>query len=160
MIYRKILLGIVGFSSGLLVSGGIFMALIVVGLIPRFAEKTHTAEKVFQYENVVVAGTIMGTLTGTYDTYTGAFFEWVNSIVGREAWQYGGRIFLIFYGIFAGCFVGCMALAIAEMLDSIPIFSRRIKFRKGLGFAVLSIALGKLAGSLIYFIEGVYRYGG
>ena len=34
-------------------------------------------------------------------------------------------------------FIGCLALAIAEMLDSIPIFARRISFRHGLGWAIL-----------------------
>ena len=64
------------------------------------------------------------------------------------------------FGLFAGIFVGCLALAIAEMLNTIPVFARRIGFRHGLGIVVLSIALGKAAGSLLYFIRAVYLYGG
>ena len=64
------------------------------------------------------------------------------------------------FGLFAGIFVGCLALAIAEMLDTIPIFARRIGFRHGLGIVVLSIALGKAAGSLLYFMKAVYLHGG
>ena len=47
--------------------------------------------------------------------------------------------------------------AIAEMLDSIPIFARRIAFRQGLGVAVLAVAAGKVAGSLVYFVMRVYE---
>ncbi len=51
-------------------------------------------------------------------------------------------------------FVGCLALAIAEMLNSIPIFARRASYRHGLGIAVLAVAAGKLLGSLYYFWQG------
>ena len=78
----------------------------------------------------------------------------------EAAWTVVGNGILLISGIFSGIFIGCFALAIAEMLNTIPIFARRIGFRHGLGIAILFMALGKLAGSLIYFIEGVYRYGG
>jgi len=64
------------------------------------------------------------------------------------------------FGVFAGIFVGCLALAIAEMLNTIPVFARRIGFRHGLGVAILSVALGKLCGSLIYFTQQVFLCGG
>ena len=52
--------------------------------------------------------------------------------------------------------MGCLALAIAEMLNTIPIFARRIGFRHGLGIAMLAVALGKLMGSIIYFTQRVF----
>ena len=61
------------------------------------------------------------------------------------------------FGLFAGMFVGCLALAIAEMLDSIPIFTRRISFRHGLGCAVLAMAVGKFCGALFYFWQELHR---
>lgn len=66
----------------------------------------------------------------------------------------GGEVFLGIAGLFIGMFVGCLALAIAEMLDSIPIFARRTSFRHGLGTAVLAVAVGKLVGSFYYFWQG------
>ena len=51
--------------------------------------------------------------------------------------------------------MGCLALAVAEMLDSIPIFTRRIGFRHGIGSVVICIAIGKLCGSLLYFEMGL-----
>ena len=51
-------------------------------------------------------------------------------------------------------------LAIAEMLDSIPIFARRSKFRHGIGIAIFCMALGKTLGSLLYFFKDLFQYGG
>ena len=61
------------------------------------------------------------------------------------------------FGVFSGMFIGCLALAIAEMLDSIPIFARRISFRHGIGLAILSMALGKLCGALLFFWSELHR---
>ena len=58
--WTEILLAVIGLCSGMLVSGGVFTVLIAVGLMPRFAGKTHTADKVFLYEEMVIWGTIIG----------------------------------------------------------------------------------------------------
>ena len=65
-----------------------------------------------------------------------------------ELW---GGLLLAVFGIFAGMFVGCFAIAIAEMLDTIPIFTRRIKLGKGMGIVMLFLAVGKTVGALFYF---------
>ncbi len=75
--------------------------------------------------------------------------------IPQQVWQAAGSLMIAIYGIFAGMFVGCLALAIAEMLDSIPILARRIGFRHGIGAAILGMAVGKLLGSLYYFYAGI-----
>lgn len=132
---KYVFLALIGASFGMIVSAGVFTVLISVGLVPRFAGKTHTSRHVMLYENLIILGTLSGNVLSMWS------FR-----MGFSAWL------LVPVGVFAGIFVGCLALAIAEMLDTIPIFARRIGFRRGLGFAVLSIALGKAAGSLLFFI--------
>lgn len=132
---KYVFLALIGASFGMIVSAGVFTVLISVGLVPRFAGKTHTSRHVMLYENLIILGTLSGNVLSMWS------FR-----LGLSAWL------LVPVGVFAGIFVGCLALAIAEMLDTIPIFARRIGFRRGLGFAVLSIALGKAAGSLLFFI--------
>ena len=66
-------------------------------------------------------------------------------------WELWGSLLLSVFGIFAGMFVGCFAIAIAEMLNTIPVFTRRIRLGKGIGIVMLFLALGKTIGSLIYF---------
>lgn len=153
---EKIFLGVVGLAGGLGVSGGVFTTLIAVGLIPRFAGKTHTAKHIFLYEEMVVCGTLFGGIVSVFFPFIN-LAEYAQKLTGiRDIYPYVGVWFLIIYGVFAGIFVGCLALAIAEMLDSIPIFARRMKFRHGIGIVILCMAIGKTIGSLIYFWKGFY----
>lgn len=165
MFLRQFLLAVIGASSGLIVSAGVFTVLISVGLIPRFAGKMHVARRIFVLEETVVLGTIAGGFASVFgDWCTPGRFVREHALFGQEAtegvWRLIGTLFLIVYGIFAGIFVGCLALAIAEMLNTIPVFARRIGFRHGLGIAILAVAFGKLAGSLVYFTQRMYLYGG
>ena len=164
MFLRQILLSVIGLSAGLIVSAGVFTVLISVGLIPRFAGKMHVARKIFVLEEMVVLGTLFGGFFSIFSDW-GMIGEFVRQrqLFGQGTtdgvWDILSTIFFIVFGVFAGIFVGCLALAIAEMLNTIPIFARRISFRHGLGIAILSVALGKLIGSLIYFTQRVFLYG-
>lgn len=165
MFLRQILLAVIGISAGLIVSAGVFTVLISVGLIPRFAGKMHVARKIFILEEMVVFGTLAGGFFSIFSDW-GMIGEFVRKrqLFGPGAtdgiWDLIGTLFMIAFGVFAGIFVGCLALAIAEMLNTIPVFARRVGFRHGLGIAILAVALGKLIGSLIYFTQGVFLYGG
>ena len=156
--FSAVFLAVLGLSFGLLAAAGVFTVLIAVGLIPRFAGKTHTSNHVFLFEEMVVAGTIVGCFLSIFSRYSqiGAFLqEKLPSFT--SLWLLAGNAVLAVFGLFCGMFVGCLALAIAEMLDSIPIFARRISFRHGIGLAILSMAAGKLAGSLFYFVTELHR---
>lgn len=150
-------IGILGLFCGLMVSGGVFTALLALGLVPRFAGKTHTADHILTYESAVVSGCIIGGLLGVLQIkdYLNAFL-YESPFFRSGLWVIITGGLLSGGGFFSGCFVGCVALAIAEMLDSIPIFARRIGFRKGVGVAVLAVAVGKVVGSLLYFGLRIY----
>lgn len=169
-ILENLFLALLGACAGFGVSGGVFTTLIAIGLVPRFAGKTHTAKHIFLYEEMVVFGTVFGGIITVFlpfikvyewmgDEWTqkGMFYEGVFS---GGLYPVTGTVLLLVYGLFAGIFVGCLAIAIAEMLDSIPIFARRSKFRHGIGIAILCMALGKTLGSLIYFYKQLFLYGG
>ena len=149
---KLFVLGFSGFAFGLLTSAGVFTVLSAVGLIPRFIGKTHSAKEIWLYEDMVIGGTIVGGMFSIFEDRLNLGI-WMQQIISEKAWILIGNVFLSVIGVFAGMFVGCLALAIAEMLDSIPILTRRISFRHGLGVMVLSIALGKLFGSLYFFIK-------
>ena len=53
--------------------------------------------------------------------------------------------------------MGCLVMSLAETLKALPTISRRIRLAVGLQYVILAIALGKLAGSLVYFVK---RFGG
>ena len=113
----------------------------------------HTNRKVFLYEEMVVFGALLGTVLSVFPGCR----QWgAAAALFLPDWlcQSVGVLLLAVYGTFAGIFVGALALAIAEMLDSIPIFTRRIGFRHGIGIVILAVALGKMCGSLYYFAHG------
>ncbi len=153
---KQIFLAFVSGSFGLLSAAGVFTVLVAVGLVPRFAGKTHTGRKVILYEEMVIFGTALGCLVSVFEEYCHVGEMALSQGVPIRVWQGVGNVSLIMYGIFAGMFVGCLALAIAEMLDSIPIFSRRIGFRHGMSLAIGAMAVGKVCGSLFYFFEEIY----
>lgn len=160
MFPEQLLLGIVGFSFGILSSAGVFTVFASVGLVPRFAGKLHLAGHAVTFENMIILGTFAGGV-GSMFYESLQLGEWVNQQIQSPS---GERIFYVVshaivlsFGAFAGIFIGCLALAIAEMLDSITIFARRINFKKGLSVAIYAVALGKLTGSLLYFAFALFE---
>lgn len=142
---NEVILSFLGLCSGLLVAGGVFTVLFVVGLVPRFACKTGTARYEIWYEECIITGTLLGCICSVFQV-PNVFGVWLTQV--SEMLSKG---FLMIIGGFAGVFVGCLALALAELLDSVPIFARRVKYKKNFKPVLWSIALGKLCGSLVYF---------
>lgn len=161
MMLTKCFLLLFGGSYGFLSAAGVFTVLAAVGLVPRFAGRTHTAGKIYLYEEMVIWGSIAGCLVSVFPEHCALGYYLQNrfpqSLFSLQAL---GQAALVVVGLFSGLFIGCLALAIAEMLDSIPIFTRRVFLRRGLSLAVASMALGKLAGSLFYFWSEFHRTAG
>ena len=147
MVWKIILLWIIGISSGIMVSAGVFTVLFVVGLVPRFAGRTDTARCELFYEECLIFGAVLADVLSVFPI--------------RRSLGSGPHILLtvllMMIGIFAGIFVGCLSIALAEVLDGIPIFARRVKLKMGVSIAVLAVALGKIAGSLVYFVNGFFE---
>lgn len=154
---KTLFLTLIGASYGMLSSAGVFTVLVAVGLVPRFAGKTHTSKKVVLYEEMVIFGTLVGCVLSIFSRYCQFGAWWQARYPERMAlWNGVGVFSQVVYGLFAGMFIGCLALAIAEMLDSIPIFARRVGFRHGLGIAITSMAVGKFIGSILYFCYQIH----
>ena len=130
---RQIALGIIGISSGFAMAGGMFAFLIALGVVSRFAGKTHTAKYIMYYEDAAAIGGIFGNLVRIYQ------FPVPVGMAG-----------VVSFGLFSGIFTGAWAMALTEIVDTIPIFSRRIRLKSGLPWLILSMALGRTAGALVY----------
>ena len=109
---RQIILGVVGLSSGFAVAGGMFAFLIALGVVSRFAGKTHTAKYILYYEDAAAVGGILGNLFSIYG------FSLPVGMVG-----------VVSYGLFSGIFTGAWSMALTEIVDTVPIFSRRIRLK-------------------------------
>lgn len=132
---KNILLAIIGFSSGIIVAGGIFAFIAIIGIVPRFAQRTGTQDKIMLYEDAIILGGILGCIEMFVDYSLN-----ISAILGA----------IIAFSV--GIFVGSLAVSLAEIIDVVPIFMRRARLTKGLSVFLLALALGKMFGSLAYFI--------
>ena len=130
---KYLFLAVFGAGAGGGLAGGFFALLIALGIISRFAHQTKTGQYLWIYEMAVAAGAIFGTMWYLY--------SWKLPI---------GEIGLGIYGAASGIFVGAWAMALTEIIDTIPIFMRRIYLKRGLVTIVWSLAIGHTAGALLH----------
>ncbi|MCI8597448.1 MAG: stage V sporulation protein AB [Lachnospiraceae bacterium] len=131
---KEILMALIGLSCGFAVAGGIFALLIALGVVSDFADRTHTAKHIFLYEDAVAAGGIIGNLLSVY--------QFVLPL---------GNVGAGMFGIFSGIFVGGWAMALTEIVNIVPIFTRRLEMRRGLELIIVSMSVGRTIGSLMYY---------
>lgn len=146
---KLLLLGIWGFSGGVIISAGVFSLLAAVGMIPRYVWKFHIAKKLQFFEEMIIWGTGIG---GALSVYPIFFHEISMRIPFTNELR---QVLLGIVGFFSGIFVGSVAVTVAEMLGSIPIFFHRIRMHNGIKWVVWGLAFGKCIGSLLYFFWGV-----
>lgn len=133
---KKILCVLFGFGGGMVIAAGIFALVSAIGIIPRLADKSHTAKKISFYEDSVILGGILGNIIYVYN---------ISMLLGE--------FIAIFFGTFAGIYVGVLAISLAEVTSATAVFSRRANLKKGLGAVVLAFALGKSFGAFLMFFE-------
>ena len=137
---KNLVLIILGIGGGTVISGAVFAFISIIGVVPRLAAKTKTSKYIVMYENAIIAGGIFGVFTIIFDYYIPI-----------------GVIPAMFFGLFIGIFYGCLAVSLAEVLDVIPILSRRTMLYKGIKYFIIALALGKAIGAILYyFADGFY----
>lgn len=143
MYLDSLILIIIGVGAGLGVAAGTFAFFLVIRVIPRMIQKGKLEDKIIFIENTVILGTLFGTIL--------SLFTWKKRLLFRLL----GDTLLAVYGLSAGIFAGCIAVALAEILDIFPIFFRRLKLKESDNEMFLWVmAVGKMLGSLFYFLTG------
>ena len=131
---------IVGLSSGAVAAGAVFAFIAAIGIVPRLAQKVKMPHKIKLFEAVLMLGGIFAICSVIIDFQLGL-----------------GRIAAAATGVFIGIFIGMLAMSLVEVLDVLPIMTRRLRIQKGMMFFVFAIALGKMGGALMHaIIPGFY----
>ena len=154
MAFRQLLLIFIGLSAGGVIAAGIFAFLAMIGVLPRLVGVTGTKKQIRLYETMMILGGVGGVTADRYQNGLTEAFRfaagWADG--GAAVLRCLGQIFLGIFGLAAGIFVGSLVMSLAETLKALPVLGRRLGLAaKGLPFVILSIAAGKLAGSLFYF---------
>jgi stage V sporulation protein AB len=139
MIIKPLLILFIGLAGGLAVGAGLVAFLTVLGIIPRITQLTKTVRYIQAYEWGIVAGAVSGGIVSLRDYGFGLSSYW-----------------LIPLGLLCGAFIGMLAAALTEVLNVLPILSKRMGIFERIVILLMAIVLGKVMGSLfhwIYFVD-------
>lgn len=151
MLGKEILLAVISLSAGFIVSGGLFAFLSSLGVVGDIADRTHTGKHILLYEDATILGGVLGNVFWLYKL---SVFGGRDLMFGELFRLIGGNVLQGIFGIFSGIFVGCWAMSLAETLNVFPVFIRRTKLVQSVPYIILSIAIGKGLGLLVYFFFG------
>ncbi len=126
---------LLGLAGGLLVGSGLVALLTVLDIIPRLAQVAKLYRKVHWLERAVVMGAFFWTIVDFFDLSFGQF-----------------KLGVVFVGLLQGVFVGMLAAALTEVLNVLPILSRRLRMEAYMMWFVIAMMAGKVAGSLFDWI--------
>jgi len=124
-----------GLGSGIIIAGGIVAFITIIGIVPLMAHRTQTTHHSNYYENAIMLGVFVGSILSIWHIYIPI-----------------GQLLTSIMSLAFGVFVGVLVIALAEVLDVFPITDRRIKIKKGVYLFVIALALGKLVGSLYFWL--------
>ena len=133
----QIVLGLLGLCFGAVIASGVVAFIISLGIVPRYAGITRTAGHIILYENAAILGALAGNCLTVFPLQL------------RLSWAG-----LLVFGAFAGIFLGSWIVALGEVVDIYSILFRRTGLKKGVPLVILSMALGKTAGPLLFFVKG------
>lgn len=134
---RQMFLVLIGLSAGGMIAAGLFALIVELGILTDFADRTHTADKILLYEDCTALGGIVGNILSVFPV----------KIVGLQ-------FLLPVFGIFSGIFVGGWSMALAEVLNVFLVFIRRLKIVRYTTAFIVSIAVGRSLGTLLYMVKG------
>ena len=143
---KQLFLLFFGLCAGGVIAAGVFAFLAIIGVFPRVIGKSKTGSHILLYETVIILGGSLGNVMDLYE---------FPLLIGSDGGGFAvlGQLLLAIWSIFAGIFVGCLVMSLAETLKALPVISRRVHLAVGLPYIILSVALGKMCGSLMYFIN-------
>ncbi|WP_347549781.1 stage V sporulation protein AB [Pseudalkalibacillus hwajinpoensis] len=135
-----ILVMLIGFAEGIAVGAGFVAFLSVLGIIPRLTQLSKTIHLIRFYEWGIIIGAVLS-----------SWLSLRNPILGLS------KFVLIPIGLGAGVFIGMLAAALTEVLNVLPILTKRIGFIDKILILLMAIVLGKVFGSLFHwtiFVDG------
>lgn len=130
--FSNLIFLLTGLGGGILVAGGLFAFLALIGVVTRLAAGTKTAKFLMFYEDMSLLGGTVGNIAYLYN-------------VGIPVGKFG----FLLYGLGAGIFTGCLAAALAEVVKMMPVLSERVNLKRGMTVIMVIFAFGKMVGALL-----------
>lgn len=135
MFLKLLALVLIAFGGGVTVGGAITAFLTILKIVPRLVQITETWNKIKLYQGTIIVSFICSIIVYFSDLSL-KLPKFVVAPIG------------LIYGIF----IGLLSSSLAEVLNVIPVLSKKIKIKDNLKCTVWALLGGKVAGALIFWL--------
>lgn len=125
----------IGLSGGLVIGGAYAAFITMLEIIPRLVQISETYDYNRSYKNAYILGVFIFTIF---------YFSDLNINLNN--------LLVVITGLFMGTFTGIFSSALAEVLNVIPVMSKKLKMKDESKYLVYALLFGKVAGSLYYWL--------
>lgn len=134
---KELLLVLVAISGGIVVGNAAAAFIALLEIVPRLMQLTNSRNMIKIYEWAIIISPIITSI-----------IYFLNVSIGLNI-----QFIVIIVGLAFGIFVGLLASALAEILNVIPVLSRKLNIAKYMYYVMFVITFGKIAGSLFYWLS-------
>lgn len=134
----KVFIILFGLSAGFVTAAAYIALISMLGIFPKFAEKTKTAGECILYENCLMLGILFSTFLQFFLNFQSAGYE--ADALPPVSFAY---FLLISIGLFGGVYTGFLIGGLSEILNVFPIFAKKTHTARRIAYAITSLALGK-----------------
>ncbi|HHV45440.1 MAG TPA: stage V sporulation protein AC [Tissierellia bacterium] len=132
---KSILLAFIGLSAGLTIGGALAAFVTLLDFIPRLIQLTNTRKYIVLYQNCFSLGGLLFSFLH--------FFDYTIRI---------NKIISMMISFIMGIFTGLFSSALAEVLNVLPVLSKKFKLKHKLKYIIAALLLGKTSGALWYWL--------
>lgn len=135
MFFRLLALVLIAFGGGIAVGGAITAFLTILKIVPRLVQITETWNRIRLYQSTIIVSFI-GSIIIYFSNLSLNLPKFIVAPIG------------LVYGVF----IGLLSSSLAEVLNVIPVLSKKIKIKDSLQYTVWALLGGKVAGALIFWL--------
>ncbi|HLS53197.1 MAG TPA: stage V sporulation protein AB [Tissierellaceae bacterium] len=133
--FIKLVVVLIALGGGLVVGGALAAFLTLIKLVPRLVQLTETRKSIKLYEYSLSIGSLI-------------FIIFYFSELSLKF----SNILTSIFSLMMGIFVGLFSSALAEVLNVIPVLTKKLKVEDEKQYIIYTLTLGKVAGSLYFWL--------
>lgn len=136
MAIKYLILILISFGGGITVGTATAAFISILQIVPRLIQISNTRDRVNLYQSIIIISFILSIIIYFNDFSLGL-----------------PRVVAVPIGFAYGIFTGLLSSALAEVLNVIPILSKKLKVKDSLRYIIWALMSGKVVGSLIYWLS-------
>lgn len=125
----------IAFGGGVTVGSAAAAFVTILQVVPRLIQVTNTKRRIILYQWAITTGFILFTIIYFSDFHLNL-----------------SKYITIPIGIICGVFIGLLSSALAEVLNVIPVLSKKLKIKDSLKYVIWTLMVGKVVGSLYFWL--------